>query len=177
MSVSQGQITGRLQPLFSVGFPEACDWETGSWARWALGLIQQDSSNCVSSYSPSVLPIFSFRCCSDAVYHLHWLCKNVCALLPVPAQASAFVPSQFHHDYAVCWVDEVSARCPSWNMAMVLHYTYHYKLKEKSFVDLQFHKPVISVTSLSLQPLISPVPSFETIGVISKSVFFTLYKL
>lgn len=53
------------------------------------------------------LPLI-FRCCSNAFNHLHWLYKNVCSMLLVPTQNTHLLPTQFHHDNAVCWIDEVN---------------------------------------------------------------------
>lgn len=67
----------------------------------------------VASYVafPSSPDIFShlFRCCSNAFNHLYWLYKNVCSMLPVPAQNTHLLPTQFHHDNAICWTDEVNS--------------------------------------------------------------------
>lgn len=64
-----------------------------------------------------------FRCCSNALNHLHWLCKNVCTVLFVSAQDTYLLPTQFHHDNAVCWTDEVNgwtfpAGCLKYNVTI-----------------------------------------------------------
>lgn len=51
------------------------------------------------------------RCCSDALHHSHWLPKDVCPLLPVPAQVQNRVPPQLHNDHAICWTHEVGSLC------------------------------------------------------------------
>lgn len=63
---------------------------------------------CCSSCCDFISPLCcSFRCCSDAFHHLHWLHQDVCAVLPVPAQNPHFLPPQLHHDHALRWLNEV----------------------------------------------------------------------
>lgn len=62
-----------------------------------------------SIWSGFVSPLWSsFRCCSNAFNHLHWLHQNVCPVLSVPAQDPHLLPAQLHHDHALCWINEVN---------------------------------------------------------------------
>lgn len=81
----------------------------------------------VASYVafPSSPDIFShlFRCCSNAFNHLYWLYKNVCSMLPVPAQNTHLLPTQFHHDNAICWTDEVNSLIKKFYAIGSLHFS------------------------------------------------------
>lgn len=71
---------------------------------------------CSSSWSDFTSPLCpSFRCCSNAFHHLHWLHQDVCPVLSVPAQNPHLLPPQLHHDHALCWINEVKGKrfpCP-----------------------------------------------------------------
>lgn len=64
------------------------------------------------------------RCCSDVVYHSHWLPKNVYALLPLPAQIQNRVPSKLCNDHVVCWTHEVCSFCSTDNKLLCLQSTH-----------------------------------------------------
>lgn len=72
---------------------------SGRCTRWALG-------------GGPVPPLLSWAAASlrsraDAVHDVHWVREDICALLFVSAQNTAFLPTQLHHDHAVRGPDEV----------------------------------------------------------------------